>query len=83
MSCGVNSVLQTWLTLHIVRWLHENRNEGCTENALDDAAEEGHLDVVRWLGAHRTETTSVKKIKKIAVNGTLLKKKTVQKTVLV
>ncbi|KAI8929226.1 hypothetical protein BC831DRAFT_444410, partial [Entophlyctis helioformis] len=29
--------------------------EGCTAAAMDCAAERGHLDVVQWLQANRTE----------------------------
>jgi len=29
--------------------LHDNRDEGCTEYAMDWAAENGHLDVVKFL----------------------------------
>ncbi len=35
--------------LDIVKWLHENRTEGCTHNAMDWAAENGYLDTVKWL----------------------------------
>ncbi|KAI8929871.1 hypothetical protein BC831DRAFT_441366 [Entophlyctis helioformis] len=41
--------------LHVVKWLHANRTEGCTTNAMDGAAANGHLHVVTWLLAHRTE----------------------------
>ncbi|KAI8925251.1 hypothetical protein BC831DRAFT_462006 [Entophlyctis helioformis] len=41
--------------LHVVKWLHANRTEGCTTNAMDWAARSGHLHVVKWLLAHRTE----------------------------
>ena len=27
----------------------KNRTEGCTEEAMTDAAESGHLEVVKWL----------------------------------
>ena len=35
--------------LNVVQWLHENRSEGCTHWAMDWAAENGHLDVVKYL----------------------------------
>jgi hypothetical protein len=35
--------------LVVVKWLHANRNEGCTRYAMDRAEANGHLDVVRWL----------------------------------
>jgi hypothetical protein len=41
--------------LHVVKWLHENRKEGCTEWTMNYAARNGHLDVVKWLHEHRTE----------------------------
>lgn len=30
--------------LHMVQWLHENRREGCTVDAMDFAAETGHFE---------------------------------------
>jgi hypothetical protein len=41
--------------LEVVKWLHENRSEGCSVHAMDSAAAGGHLDVVRWLHEKRTE----------------------------
>ncbi|KAF1321043.1 Ankyrin repeat-containing protein, partial [Globisporangium splendens] len=41
--------------LHVVMWLHENRDEGCTTGAMDNAAAGGFLDVVQWLHDNRTE----------------------------
>jgi hypothetical protein len=35
--------------LNIVKFLHENRTEGCTTNAIGNASYNGHLDVVKWL----------------------------------
>jgi len=38
--------------LAVMRWLHENRSEGCSSHgAMDDAASGGHLAVVEWLHA--------------------------------
>ena len=34
--------------LEIVKFLHENRTEGC-ENAMDFAATSGHLEIVKFL----------------------------------
>jgi hypothetical protein len=33
--------------LDAVKWLHANRTEGCTIDALYQAAEEGHFEVVK------------------------------------
>ena len=39
----------------MVQWLNKHRTEGCTTNAVDWAAEEGHLNVFQWLDQHRSE----------------------------
>ena len=44
--------------LEIVRWLSENRTEGCTRYAMSRAAENGHLEIVKWLHENRTEGCS-------------------------
>jgi hypothetical protein len=44
--------------LEVVKWLHDNRSEGCTTRAMDDAAYNGHLDVIKWLHCNRTEGCS-------------------------
>ncbi|KAF1774155.1 Ankyrin repeat-containing domain [Phytophthora cactorum] len=41
--------------LEVIKWLHENRSEGCSVHAMDSAAAGGHLDVVQWLHENRTE----------------------------
>src|SRR6476620_4102468 len=41
--------------LDIVKFLHINRAEGCTKDAMDYAARKGHLDVVKFLHINRTE----------------------------
>ncbi|TYZ65962.1 hypothetical protein PybrP1_010958 [[Pythium] brassicae (nom. inval.)] len=38
--------------LDIVRFLHENRTEGCSEDTLSLAAQNLHLDVVKFLREH-------------------------------
>ena len=43
----------------VLQWLHEYRTEGCTEKAMDGAALEGHLEVVKWLHHNRSEVGSV------------------------
>ncbi|CAN0277170.1 unnamed protein product, partial [Discosporangium mesarthrocarpum] len=35
--------------LEVVKWLHQNRSEGCSWQAMDEAATNGHLDVVSFL----------------------------------
>ncbi|CAN0275436.1 unnamed protein product, partial [Hapterophycus canaliculatus] len=37
------------------QWLHDNRTEGCTEKAMDGAAANGHLEMVKWLHHNRPE----------------------------
>ncbi len=34
--------------LEIVKWLHQNRNEGCTSNVMNGAAGKEHLEVIKW-----------------------------------
>lgn len=40
--------------LEVVKWLHENRIEGCS-SAMYYAALNGHLEVVKWLHENRNE----------------------------
>ena len=42
--------------LEVVKWLHENRTEGCTEKAMGWAAYNGHLEVVKWLYENDAES---------------------------
>ncbi|CAM9562127.1 unnamed protein product, partial [Heterosigma akashiwo] len=44
--------------LEVVKFLHHHRAEGCTQSAMDWAAEKGHLDVVEFLDHNRTEGCS-------------------------
>ena len=39
--------------LDVVKFLHENRTEGCTKYAMDYASRNGHLDVVKFLRKNR------------------------------
>ena len=41
--------------LDVVKFLHENRTEGCTTWAMNSAAEDGHLEIVKFLHENRTE----------------------------
>lgn len=54
-----------------VQWLHENRMEGCTREAIDTAAGNGHLSVVQFLDKHRCEGCSTRAINQAALNGHL------------
>lgn len=57
--------------LEAVKWLHENRSEGCTHLAMDNAARNGHLDVLQWLHANRTEGCTIFAVNWAARNGHL------------
>ncbi|OQR95711.1 hypothetical protein THRCLA_07634, partial [Thraustotheca clavata] len=57
--------------LNIVKWLHRYRNEGCTEEAMDEAATFGHLDIVQYLHHHEIGACSVKALNGAATNGHL------------
>ena len=46
--------------LETVKWLHENRKEGCTKWAMNWAARYDHLDVVIWLHENRHEGCTTK-----------------------
>jgi hypothetical protein len=41
--------------LGIVKFLHENRTEGCTRGATDDAASNNHMGVAKYLLGQRQE----------------------------
>ncbi|EFA81970.1 hypothetical protein PPL_05204 [Heterostelium album PN500] len=41
--------------LDIVKFLNENRSEGCTRDAMDSAAINGHLHIVKYLHFNRSE----------------------------
>ncbi|KAG1703744.1 hypothetical protein DVH05_006759 [Phytophthora capsici] len=53
--------------LHVVKWLHENRDEGCTTKAMTCAARNGHLKVVRWLQLNRSEGFTADAIELVVV----------------
>ncbi len=57
--------------LDVVKWLHQNRKEGCTTNAMDLAANNGHLDVVKWLHRNRREGCTKAAMTGAAGNGHL------------
>jgi hypothetical protein len=41
--------------LETVKWLHENRTEGCTQDAMDGASHFGYIEIIKWLHENRTE----------------------------
>jgi hypothetical protein len=49
--------------------LHDNRTEGCTKDAMDYAAKNGHLDVVKWLHENRTEGCTERALDLTSGNG--------------
>ena len=57
--------------LDVVKWLHENRTEGCSVAAMDWAAKNGHLEVVKWLHVNRTEGCTEDAMDCAAENGHL------------
>jgi hypothetical protein len=57
--------------LHIIKWLHENRKEGCTAFAMNDAAENGYLHIVQWLHENRNEGCTEWAMNDAAKNGHL------------
>ena len=57
--------------LSVVEWLHANRPEGCSIEAMDRAAGQGHLSIVEWLHANRSEGCSTEAIDSAAESGHL------------
>ena len=57
--------------LEIVQWLHFNRREGCSTEAMDRAAKHGYLEVVQWLHDNRDEGCSTKAMDGASGNGHL------------
>lgn len=71
LSCGMNDeyaikkiydpFLHTWNYaakhnyLELIKWLHVNKKEGCTNRIMDIAVTHGNLRIVEWLYTHRTE----------------------------
>lgn len=41
--------------LAVVKWLHENRAEGCTPAAAVNAISQGHIEVVMFIKTHRPD----------------------------
>jgi hypothetical protein len=57
--------------LEVLIWLHINRAEGCTTNAMESAALCGHLEIVKWLHTNRTEGCTTHAMGKAADHGHL------------
>ncbi|KAI8851629.1 ankyrin repeat-containing domain protein [Chytridium lagenaria] len=55
--------------LEVLRYLHDNRKEGCTKTAMDRAAANGHLDVVKFLHNERNEGCSKRAMNRAAAGG--------------
>jgi hypothetical protein len=45
--------------LEVIKWLHENRKEGCTAWIMEYAVRNGHLDIVRWMYENRREGCTI------------------------
>jgi len=56
--------------LEIVKWLHENRTEGCTVYAMNTAMN-GHLEIVKFLHFNRTEGCTTYAMNRAAKHGHL------------
>lgn len=56
--------------INTLKSLHKN-NYKCTKKAMDLAAENGHLSVVKWLNSHRIEGCTTNAIALAARNGHL------------
>jgi len=57
--------------LEVIKFLHENRTEGCSQRAIDLAAQYGHFKVVKWLLENRMEGFSHASLDWAAGNGHL------------
>jgi hypothetical protein len=57
--------------LEIVQWLHENRDEGCTTDAMNMVVQNGHLHVVEWLHENRDEGCTTDAMNIVVQNGHL------------
>ncbi|GMF23376.1 unnamed protein product [Phytophthora lilii] len=64
--------VKQWIELQqTVQWLHENRDEGCSAEAMNGAATDGYLEIVKWLQEHRWEGCTAAAIDCAARNGIL------------
>lgn len=55
--------------LDTVKWLHENRTEGCSTLATEFAATIGHFDVIKWLQENCNASCTPKTIANAVKNG--------------
>ncbi|EGG20879.1 hypothetical protein DFA_00744 [Cavenderia fasciculata] len=55
----------------ITKYLHENRTEGCSALAMDNAAWRGDLEMVKWLHENRTEGCSTEAMNLATSRGNL------------
>lgn len=53
----------------MLKWLHNNRAEGCTQEAADWAAGNGHIDVLHWLISTRRIGYSARAVEWATKNG--------------
>ncbi len=58
-------------SLETVIWFHRNRKEGCTTEAMRNAAAAGRLDIVCWFHANRLEGCTTDAMDAAAANGNL------------
>ncbi|EFA75796.1 hypothetical protein PPL_10851 [Heterostelium album PN500] len=47
-------------SLEVIQFLHYNRTEGCSKQALDNAASSGDMDLIKFLHFNRTEGCTTK-----------------------
>ncbi|EFA82745.1 hypothetical protein PPL_04440 [Heterostelium album PN500] len=57
--------------LEIVKWIHENRTEGCSKAAVIYASANRNIELVKWLHENRTEGCYRSAINNASANGDL------------
>jgi hypothetical protein len=57
--------------LKVIEWLHKNKKEGCTTDAMDGAAMNGHLEMVEWFHNNRNEGCTTRAMYLAIINGHL------------
>lgn len=58
-------------SLELVKWLHKNRKQECSDDAMSRAAYRSHIDIVQWLQNNREEYCSEETFHKCAEFGRL------------